>query len=128
MGSVAVDTFDLDGVLPVDDGEAVGELGALLGVIHAGLLERVCGFDREKRWLEVGATSMQSWLVACLDVTHNTARGWVGTVRALEDLPTVTATLGEGRLCLDQVWALCRFATPGRRGGTVGVGSGAGGG
>ena len=112
MVPVAVDSIDLDGVLPVDDGEAIGELGALLGAIHAALLERVSRFDREKRWMEVGATSMQSWLVGRLDVTHNTARGWVDTARALEDLPTITTTLGEGRLCLDQVRALCRFATP----------------
>ena len=127
MVRVTTDGFDLDGVLPVDDGEAIGELGALLGAIHAALLERVRRFDREKRWKEVGATSVQSWLVARLDVTYTTAFGWVRTARALEDLPTISETLGEGRLCLDQVRALCRFATPRRRRRASPVGSGAGG-
>lgn len=111
MVPVAADPIDLDEVLPSDDGEAIAQLGASLGAIHAALLERVGRFDREERWKEVGATSMQSWLVARLEVTYNTARGWVDTARALEDLPTITTTLGEGRLCLDQVRALCRFAT-----------------
>ena len=112
MVPVAVDTFDLDGVLPVDDGEAIAQLGASLGAIHAALLERVARFDREERWKEIGATSMGSWLVARLDVTYNTARGWVDTARAVEDLPTIITALGEGGVCLDQVRALCRFATP----------------
>ena len=105
------EVLDLDAVLPVDDGEAIGQLGASLGAIQAALLERVARFDQQQRWMGMGATSMASWLVARLDVSYTTASGWVKTARALQELPTITKTLGEGRVSLDQVRALCRFAT-----------------
>jgi hypothetical protein len=111
VGSHDGEVLDLDAVLPDDDGEAIGQLGASLGAIQAALLERVARFDGEERWMGMGATSMASWLVARLDVSYATASGWVKTARALQDLPTISKTLGEGGVSLDQVRALCWFAT-----------------
>ena len=109
--TVGAETSVLDAVLPSDDGEAITQLGASLAAIQAALLERISRYDRQQRWKTVGATSMQAWLVAHLDVTYPTATSWMHTAHALDDLPGISAALGEGRLSLDQVRALCRFAT-----------------
>lgn len=102
----------LSGCSDDDIAVAIGQLAALESAVLAQLLDLVGEYDRRQAWSTDGATSMPAWLTMALGVGWHTAHGWVDIAAALEDLPEIAATFAAGRLGVDQVRALCRFATP----------------
>lgn len=92
--------------------DAIVQLHAAECAIRRTLMEVIAAHDRSEAWKEDGATSMTSWLVAQLGVTHGTAAQLVTVAERLEELPAIAGSFGEGRLSWDKTRALVRFATP----------------
>jgi hypothetical protein len=94
--------------------DAITQLHAMITATTRHLLAYIAEFDSREAWKRDGATTMTHWLCGRLNVSFATAKGWVEAAHALEDLPAITQTFGEGLLSWDQVRELVRFATPER--------------
>ena len=92
--------------------DAILQLYAAECAIRRTLVEVIAAHDRTESWKEDGATSMTAWLAAQLGVAHGTASQMVTVGQTLEELPSIAAAFGEGRLSWDKTRALTRFATP----------------
>jgi Domain of unknown function (DUF222) len=68
--------------------------------------------DRRKLWEGDGARDMAHWLWMRYGVSDWKARRWIGASHALESLPSTADAFTAGRLGIDKVVELCRYATP----------------
>jgi hypothetical protein len=107
-----MDVGALQGCSTAERADAIDQLHGLMSATHAQLLALVADYDRREDWREDGATSMADWLVARLGLSHRHAREWVRVARSLEELPTLAAAFGEGRLCFDQLAPATKLAGP----------------
>lgn len=107
-------TTGLDAHASVDLEDAITQLHAMISASTRHLLEYLREFDRREAWRRDGATTMTHWLCQRLNVSYATARSWVESAHALEQLPATTEAFGSGALSYDQVKELVRFATPER--------------
>jgi len=76
------------------------------------LLTIVSELDERKIWYENGCRDMAQWLSGRFGISQWTAARWVVASHAISKLPLTSQALQSGRLCLDKVVELCRFATP----------------
>lgn len=90
----------------------IAEIARHLSATHARLLDKIHEADQDEAWRYDGAASCAQWLVACLGVSHHTARAWTDTAERLRELPDAAAAFASGGLSFDQIRALCRYATP----------------
>ncbi len=63
-------------------------------------------------WRDDGCRDMAQWLSGRLGISQWIAARWVNASHAIPTLPLISQALESGRLCLDKVVELCRFATP----------------
>jgi Domain of unknown function (DUF222)/HNH endonuclease len=92
----------------------VGELDEVhrrLASDERDLLRLIATADARNVWRETGARDMESWLSIRYGITAWKARRWLHAAHALESLPALTDALASGRLSIDKVVELARFAS-----------------
>ena len=67
--------------------------------------------DRCQGALAAGCRSLREWVAGRLDVSPETARDLVATMRRLEDLPDVADAVASGEIGFDRAVAVGRFAS-----------------
>ncbi|MGI8519668.1 MAG: DUF222 domain-containing protein [Actinomycetota bacterium] len=95
--------------------ELIEGLDALHFEISVGqrkLLVIIAELDQRKLWRDDGCRDMAQWLSGRLGISRWIASRWVNASHAIPTLPLISQALESGRLCLDKVVELCRFATP----------------
>jgi hypothetical protein len=75
------------------------------------LFRLIAEADRAASWKGAGARDMASWLAIRYGISEWKARRWVAAAHALEALPSMTDALASGRLGVDKVVELARFAS-----------------
>ena len=100
-----------DACTPEQRAVALGQLAAGLCATQAAICAIAASADRNSDYSIDGATDMASWLVGRYGLDRHTSREWVRVGRALESLPAIADTFGEGRLSFDQVRPLTKIAT-----------------
>ncbi len=87
--------------------------------LHAELCSRqrtilriIAELDERRLWRDDGCRDMAQWLSGQLGISAWIAGRWVTASHAIPTLPLISQALESGRLCLDKVVELCRFATP----------------
>src|SRR5262249_44804352 len=68
--------------------------------------------DRTSVWESSGARDMVHWLRMRYGISDYKARRWIDASHALGSLPEISEALSSGRLGVDKVVELTRFATP----------------
>jgi hypothetical protein len=68
--------------------------------------------DRRRLWRSDGAHDMAHWLRMRYGISDWKARRWIDAAHALESLPLTSQAFASGRLGVDKVVELTRFATP----------------
>ena len=81
-------------------------------VFYAEICEWLIDADRGQRFLADGARNLPEWVSARFGLRHATAAQLVRVARRLVDLPVLRSRFAAGELCLDQVDAISRLATP----------------
>jgi hypothetical protein len=76
------------------------------------LLEVIARCEDSELWSRNGCRGLPEWLSQRLGVSNWKARRMVAAAEALPSLPRMAQALTEGRLSLDKVVELTRFATP----------------
>ena len=76
------------------------------------LLSIIAELDQRKVWRDDGCRDMAQWLSRPARHLPVDAARWVNASHAIPTLPLISQALESGRLCLDKVVELCRFATP----------------
>jgi hypothetical protein len=85
---------------------------AMLGRAHLELLELLAEADRRESWRDQGAQDVCHWVSIRYGISMWKAARWVEAGRSLPSLPMVAKALASGKLGIDHVVELCRFATP----------------
>jgi hypothetical protein len=105
--------------MTTSDGLSNNELITALHRAHAQvtghqrhLLEVIARCDAQELWRQDGARDTAEWLAAHLGISRWAARRWIAAAHALPQLPRIKDAFECGRLPLDKVLELCRFATP----------------
>jgi len=80
--------------------------------LERALLREILEDDRTDAWHGHGARSHAEFLAGRYGISQWKARRWVGAAYALEHLPLTAHALESGRLSLDKVIELTRFAVP----------------
>ncbi len=75
--------------------------------------------DRRSVWEHDGAHDMAHWLKMRYGISDWKARRWIASAHALESLPLTSEAFSSGRLGVDKVVELTRFATPETEGGLL---------
>ena len=83
-----------------------------ISVRQRKLLAIIAELDERKVWRDDGCRDMAQWLAGRMGISSWTGRRWVNASHAIPTLPLISQALESGRLCLDKVVELCRFATP----------------
>jgi hypothetical protein len=99
----------------LSDRELVGRTDAVwtaLGRAHLELLGLLAEADRREAWRDEGAEDVCHWVSIRYGVSMWKAARWIEAARNLPSLPLVAKALGSGRLGIDHVVELCRFASP----------------
>jgi hypothetical protein len=76
------------------------------------ILTIIAELDERKLWRHDGCRDMAQWLAGQLGISPWMALRWVAASHAISNLPLTSKALQSGRLGLDKVLELCRFATP----------------
>jgi hypothetical protein len=76
------------------------------------LLVLIAEADRRAAWRDSGARDLAHWLSMRYGISHWKARRWIAAGHALRGLPRLAGAFARGRLGLDKVVELARFATP----------------
>ncbi len=92
--------------------EGLHSLHFVLSATHRKLLTIIAELDERKVWRDDGCRDMGQWLSGRLGISQWIASRWVAASHAIPTLPLISQALESGRLCLDKVVELCRFATP----------------
>lgn len=104
------------------DGHCTNDDNRLISSLHEAharvtstqrhLLEIIAECDERELWRHDGARDTAQWLAAHLGISGWAARRWIHAAHALARLPRIKDAFECGRLSLDKVVELCRFATP----------------
>jgi hypothetical protein len=99
----------------------VGRLIHALDAFHGRISESQRGFfsllaeaDEQELWRDEGARDTAHWVSMRYGIGWWKADRWVNAAHALERLPKISAAFASGRLSIDKVVELARFATPER--------------
>jgi hypothetical protein len=74
------------------------------------LFRLIADADRHAAWKNAGARDMAAWLSIRYGMSEWKARRWIAAAYALEALPSLSDALASGRLGVDKVVELARFA------------------
>ncbi|MGZ5293242.1 MAG: DUF222 domain-containing protein [Actinomycetota bacterium] len=99
----------------VDETDLIARADALhvaAGQTQRALLAVLAEIDRDGAWEGDGARDVAHWVSMRYGVSTWKAARWVAAGQALGRLPRIEEALATGRLCLDKVVELVRFATP----------------
>jgi hypothetical protein len=105
-----------------DTRDLAKRLAELLSREHAALgdfLVALADFDRERRWLELGYTSLFYFLHRGLGVSKGSAFYRKTAAELVQRYPEVIEPLRDGRLCITSVAELAKVITPENRGEVV---------
>ena len=97
-----------------DTDSVVGELDEVhrrLASDERDLLRLIADADALRVWKDTGAPDMASWLSIRYGITVWKAHRWLHAAHALETLPALADALASGRLGIDKVVELARFAS-----------------
>src|SRR5436190_4256793 len=83
-----------------------------VGAAQRDLFQAIVDIDRRERWRGDGARDLAHWVCMRYGMSEWKARRWVGAANALEHLPRLAEALASGRLGVDKVVELARFAAP----------------
>ena len=108
--SAPAPALDLDAL--EDLGDEICVLSAELSAGTRRLLTLIARFDAAGGWKPGGHRGCENWLSLHTGLALRTAREYLRVARALEELPQTGASMGRGALCLDQVRAVTRVASP----------------
>src|SRR5262249_23712810 len=75
------------------------------------MLALIAEADRRSLWERDGAHDMAHWLKMRYGISDWKARRWIDAAHALASLPGTSEAFGSGRLGVDKVVELTRFAT-----------------
>ena len=92
--------------------EGMDALHFEISVRQRKLLTVISELDERKVWRDNGCRDMAQWLSGQLGISQWIASRWVNASHVISTLPLTSEALENGRLCLDKVVELCRFATP----------------
>jgi len=92
--------------------ESMDDAHALSCAAQLRLLEFVAEADRRELWWTEGARDTAHLLSMRYGISGWKAQRWVAAALALRDLPHLRDAFGSGRLGIDKVVELVRFATP----------------
>lgn len=98
---------------------ALDGANARVGLAHRELLSLIARLDRRGAWQGSEARDAAHWLGMRYGVSSWKAHRWVVAAHALERLPRLAEALQTGRLGIDKVVELARFAEPGTEAGLV---------
>jgi hypothetical protein len=76
------------------------------------MLRLIADADNKEIWRDSGARDTAHWLTIRYGISEWKSRRWVGAAHALENLPSIAEALERGRLGIDKVVELTRFAAP----------------
>jgi hypothetical protein len=82
-----------------------------LGRTHLEMLRLVAEIDRREAWRDDGAQDPAHWVSMRYGISRWKAARWLDAARALPSLPSTARALASGRLGIDHVVELCRFAS-----------------
>ena len=85
---------------------------ARIGHGYREMLAFIAVADSDELWRDSGARDMAHWLWMRYGVSEWKARRWIVAAHALGSLPRIGEALASGRLGIDKVVELTRFATP----------------
>ena len=91
-----------------------------VGRAHRDLLELIAEVGRREAWRADGAHDLAHWVAMRYHLSAWKAERWVHAAQALGLLPRVRDALDAGRLGIDQVAELTRFAAPETEGDLLG--------
>lgn len=89
----------------------MADIGVALAATQRDLLRFVREHDRRKLWERDGCHNMGQWLAGHFGISVFAGMRWTHAAHALERLPLTSAALETGRISLDKVLQLARFAT-----------------
>jgi hypothetical protein len=92
--------------------EAADAANARVGEAQLDLLTSLARIDAEGTWRGEGVRDTAHWVWMRYGISSWKAHRWVEAARPLEGLPHLREVLGTGRLSIDKVVELARFATP----------------
>jgi hypothetical protein len=92
--------------------DAIDAAHARMSEAKRDLLGLVARVDRAWAWRDSGARDLAHWLSMRFGISLWKARRWIGAAHALATLPRLAEALRGGRLGIDKVVKLARFATP----------------
>jgi hypothetical protein len=105
----AAPSNDSDAVDPIADADLAH---AELCSAQRRLFTLIREIDRKSLWESTGARDMAHWLKMRYGISDYKARRWIEASHALESLPQTSEAFSSGRLGVDKVVELTRFATP----------------
>jgi hypothetical protein len=76
------------------------------------MLDLIAECERAGVWEDDGCRDLIQWLAAHTGITNLKARRLINVAHVLPSLPLTRAAFEAGKLSLDQILELCRFATP----------------
>jgi hypothetical protein len=88
----------------------IDELHRRISSDHVELFRALADLDRAGVWKDSGARDCASWVSIRYGISEWKARRWLSAAHALETLPAVRDALASGRLGVDKVVELARFA------------------
>src|SRR3954470_9754120 len=88
----------------------IDELHRRISSDHVELFRALADLDRVGAWKDSGVRDVASWVSIRYGVSEWKARRWLAAAHALETLPALRGALDEGRLGVDKVVELARFA------------------
>src|SRR5918911_5668468 len=95
----------------VDPVAVVDAANAEIGAAALEVLDAIPAIEASERWIDDGARNVAHWLAMRCQIAEWKANRWVTAAYALQALGSLRRALREGRLSLDKVVELCRFAT-----------------
>ncbi len=87
-------------------------LSAAIGAVQLELLRQIATVPTEREWERWGARDGAHWLAMRMGLSYWKASRLIRAAMALHELPRLSKALGSGRLGLDKVLELARFAKP----------------
>jgi hypothetical protein len=91
--------------------DEMDDLHRRLSSDQLALFRLIAEVDRAASWRDAGARDMAAWLAMRYGISEWKARRWIAAAHALEGLPSMCDALASGRLGVDKVVELARFAS-----------------
>jgi uncharacterized protein DUF222 len=88
------------------------DINVQIGLAHHRWFATFVEIDRDECWREDGAHDTAHWISMRFGVSYWKANRWLKAAHALERLPHLATAMRDGRLSVDKVVELARFATP----------------